>query len=133
MSESTHNLISPIILSDDKKSELFPFYPNFGRYESGTYLCWFCANKSLPENIDSAVECMKSLKMGVITDRHDPYASNFIRKDFTACALKLNKPVSNICDDGSCQLPPQADCPGNKWFTNPTSKNLRKVYETVIR
>ena len=25
----------------------------------------------------------------------------------------------NLCDDGSCQLPTDAYCPGNQWFTNP--------------
>ena len=48
-----------------------------------------------------------------MSDDNGPYSN-----DYTACAIGIEIP-KGLCDDGSCQLPKDAYCPGNQWFKNP--------------
>ena len=64
-------------------------------------------------NVTEIQICIQNSKMGVLSDSNGPYSN-----DFTACAIGAEKPA-DLCDDGSCQLPKDAYCPGNQWFTNP--------------
>ena len=57
--------------------------------------------------------CIQNSKIGVLTDEKAPNSN-----DYTSCAIEMRDP-KDLCDDGNCQLPKDAYCPGNQWFQNP--------------
>ena len=62
--------------------------------------------------------CIQNSKMGVLSDEKGPNSN-----DYTACAIGLELP--DICDNDNCQLPKDAYCPGNQWFSNPVPVQSR--------
>ena len=73
--------------------------------------------------------CIQNSKMGVLSDKNGLYSN-----DFTACAIGYELP-EDVCADGSCQLPKDAYCPGNRWFTNPPPPVQGRIFngEAAIR
>ena len=67
------------------------------------------------------------MSAGTIINEHSCFTSTTginnpttdMRIYFFLFGIIVSEQRLDLCDDGRCQLPENAYCPGNQWFTNP--------------